>query len=136
MPIDRSKQFHKRRSDVLMQIQSANKRFEEAPDAEIVQALKENSETKEAPIIKAPPAKPQIKPEKKEKPKKAPAEKRDKRVTLYLTEEEYDMFREQAFRRRKKLNEVIVTAAKKNIGRMPNAPKKYTEETEIEEDEE
>ena len=133
MGIKRSEMFHKRKSDVLMQIKGATEKFEEAPEPEIVEAFKEATEktgeadAAAAPIIKAPPAKPQVK---QEKPKIDEKERRNKRVTLYLTEDEYEMFREQAFRRRKKLNEVIVTAAKKNMGRPPAPPKKYLEDTE------
>jgi len=123
MPIDRSEQFHKRKSDAMRLISGAIEKAKEAPEAEIVEALKEADK----PIVKAPPAKPQVK---QEKPKVEDKERRNKRVTLYLTEDEYEMFREQAFRRRKKLNEVIVTAAKKNIGRPPAPPKKYLEDTE------
>ena len=123
MPIDRSEQFHKRKSDAMRLISGAIEKAKEAPEAEIVEALKEADK----PIVKAPPAKPQVK---QEKPKVEDKERRNKRVTLYLTEDEYEMFREQAFRRRKKLNEVIVTAAKKNIGRPPAPPKKYTENNE------
>ena len=123
MPIDRSEQFHKRKSDAMRLISGAIEKAKEAPEAEIVEALKEADK----PIVKAPPAKPQVK---QEKPKVEDKERSNKRVTLYLTEDEYEMFREQAFRRRKKLNEVIVTAAKKNIGRPPAPPKKYTENNE------
>ena len=123
MPIDRSEQFHKRKSDAMRLISGAIEKAKEAPEAEIVEALKEADK----PNVKAPPAKPQVK---QEKPKVEDKERRNKRVTLYLTEDEYEMFREQAFRRRKKLNEVIVTAAKKNIGRPPAPPKKYLEDTE------
>ncbi|BAL85075.1 hypothetical protein SELR_pSRC300020 (plasmid) [Selenomonas ruminantium subsp. lactilytica TAM6421] len=126
MPINRSEQFHKRKSDALRQITGAIEKAKEAPEPEIVEALKDAS-APSTPIIKAPPAKPQIK---QEPPKEENKERRDKRVTLYLTQDEYDMFREQAYRRHKKLNEVIVTAAKKNIGRPPAPPKKFIEETE------
>ncbi|SFB10641.1 hypothetical protein [Selenomonas ruminantium] len=131
MAIKRSEMFHKRKSDVLMQIKGATEKFEEAPEPELVEAFKEAAENKEetetaaAPIVKAPPAKPKAK---KAQPKEEEKERRDKRVTLYLTQEEYDMFREQAYRRHKKLNEVIVSAAKKNIGRPPAPPKEYREE--------
>ena len=127
MPINRSEQFHKRGSDAMRLISGAIEKAKEAPNAEIVEALKEA----EKPIVKAPPAKPQVK---QEQPKKDTKSKRDKRVTLYLTEEEYERFREQAFRRHMKLNEVIVQAAKKNMGRMPNPPKKYTENVQIDPD--
>lgn len=127
MPINRSEQFHKRGSDAMRLISGAIEKAKEAPNAEIVEALKEA----ETPIVKAPPAKPQVK---QEQPKKDTKPKRDKRVTLYLTEDEYEMFREQAFRRRMKLNEVIVQAAKKNIGRPPKPPKKYTENVQIDPD--
>ena len=120
MPINRSEQFHKRGSDAMRLISGAIEKAKEAPEPEIVEAFKEADK----PIIKAPPAKPQIK---QEPPKEENKERRDKRVTLYLTQDEYDMFREQAYRRHKKLNEVIVTAAKKNIGRPPAPPKKFTE---------
>ena len=119
MPIDRSEQFHKRKSDAMRLISGAIEKAKEAPEAEIVEALKEADK----PIVKAPPAKPQVK---HEQPKVDEKERRNKRVTLYMTEDEYDMFREQAFRRRKTMNELIITAAKKNIGRPPAAPKKYT----------
>lgn len=130
MAIKRSEMFHKRKSDVLMQIKGATEKFEEAPEPELIEAFKGATEKKEetetvTPIVKAPPAKPKVtKAQNKEEEK----ERRDKRVTLYLTQEEYDMFREQAYRRHKKLNEVIVSAAKKNIGRPPAAPQKYTED--------
>lgn len=125
MPINRSEQFHKRGSDAMRLISGAIEKAKEAPEPEIVEALKDAS-APSTPIVKAPPAKPQVK---QEKPKVEDKERRNKRVTLYLTEDEYEMFREQAFRSRKKLNEVIVTAAKKNIGRPPAPPKKYLEDT-------
>lgn len=126
MPINRSEQFHKRGSDAMRLISGAIEKAKEAPEPEIVEAFKDASASS-TPIVKAPPAKPKTKPE---QPKVEEKERRNKRVTLYLTEDEYEMFREQAFRRRKKLNEVIVTAAKKNIGRPPAPPKKYTENNE------
>ena len=125
MPIDRSEQFQKRKSDAMRLISGAIEKAKEAPEPEIVEAL---AEEQAKPIIKAP----------SKKPKRSTRghnvvdekERRNKRVTLYMTEDEYDMFREQAFRRRKTMNELIITAAKKNIGRPPAAPKKYTETAE------
>lgn len=120
MAIDRSEQFHKRKSDAMRLIEGAIKKAEEAPVPEIAEAF-ENKE--EAPIIKAP----------SNQPKKAgrPISKKgrqNKRVTLYLTEEEYNLFREYAFRKHKTMNELIVSTARRFIGGPPPKPMEYKDQ--------
>lgn len=106
--MDRSKLFHKHESDAVMVIRGANNKFKGETDPTIITAIEATEKRKKK--RGRPPL---------DKDKKT---KNVKRIMLYVTEEEYDTFRQYAFDARRKMSDYIVACAKRAMGK-PRKPK-------------
>lgn len=109
MAIDKKDLYSQRMSDVMRLIDSTNKRVEEASETERVQTTAEPVQKKKTGRPKAEVA-------------------RNKRVTLYLTEREYAIVKEYAYRKRVKLNSFIVERVMENLGPLPKLRDTFNEE--------
>ena len=114
--MDESKKTHKFKSDAMRDILSIKDKFKESPVAIQIQTPKLPEE-----------------PPKKKAPKKN-AKVRDKRITLYLTQDEYDTINEYAFRRRMKVNRFVIDRVMNHLGPLPKIPSTYRPENDIVED--
>ncbi len=104
--MDRSKMFHKHESDAVLTIRGAANKFKEGGDPTIITAIEASKKTRKR---GRPPMAEEMK------------TKNTKRVMLYMTEEEYDTFRQYAFDNHSKISDFIIKCAKRGMGR-PKKP--------------
>lgn len=96
--------FSSKTSDAMRAIKGATEKFNnDEPDPNVVKAFEGVSGSTVVKTKKHPGGRP--------KKKLSEKSKNTKRVSLYMTEAEYDLFSEYAFRRREKLSEFIVRSA-------------------------
>lgn len=105
MAIDRKKLLHDNESDLMRLINSTNERVAKSEAAKV-----------QAAGVPKEPAK-----------KTADPKAKNKRITLYMTQDQYDTIKEYAYRKRVKINQFILDKVMTHLGQLPKLRDSFNE---------
>lgn len=106
MALDKTKLLHTNESDLMRLINSTNERVAKSEAAKVQAA--------------GSPLKPS---QKKQPDPKA----KNKRITLYMTQDQYDTIKEYAYRKRVKINQFILDKVMNHLGQLPKLRDSFNE---------
>lgn len=108
MALDKTKLLHTNESDLMRLINSTNERVAKSEAAKVQAAGVPKTTAKKTADPKA----------------------KNKRITLYMTQDQYDTIKEYAYRKRVKINQFILDKVMNHLGQLPKLRDTFSEQTE------